>query len=815
MIDRLISFIQDFFSIDCAFLGYTKEASYSTEMNKTQVNAINTYSTDIIEIFEYAMLPFLQYSLRSKTICENELTMIKNEPTNRLKLSTLLMMLEHKKDGWKCMVTYLRENRYDNLADKLEVYIEDHGPMDSAVDLHHISPKGVMLDFIIDFKEKLRRYYQFEYSMVSTMFGCHKSLNHVWVPLKIEEKTRHPRQQDSWNHFELLKLLADSPASVALIKGHPGVGKTTLIKKIAYDWANDHIDQFDLVLVVPLRHVGKTTDFLRLTADYYTHLLHLSTDKMQLLAWMNRLGRNLLVCLDGLEEYSTLAQSPFKNIFNVRLKKRARASIHYPPPMRSYKLLITSRPYACNLIHPDFFSLKFEICPLDNHHLADFVRMYCETNEGERKVHKYLTDNTVLLINVPLILMFVCYLADLNVEIPGNLTLLYERFICHMIKREVQRDALSESIYFDNWKKAPVVKSITDIAFAGCKSGKFQFTHPTLEQFGITKDSFTCGLLLHKFDFAQESLIAEFPHRSIQEFFAALHLYQLILTSDKSERNLAMKEILEMDNLSVFGRFLFGICSEERKFCEMLEWLNPTFCDAKLNLFNFGIFLDLLSASLSDCSEAEAELLGRKLTDSLEQLEIQITKKREEQINTSRIINFSSFNKSFQSGLNLSFLDSYSWSICHIEMPRWSRLAYLCCEQPPNLCEKFDQIQVLVMVYDINKMKHMIDAFPQLPAVSTLIFHTMPAELEVNFNLSHSTTTHSSSQSTQLRHFSFGFGRDQIYKLKEIFAYQPDMDDLIIEVRRDGKVSWVEAKVNKTLSQHQLVDILIGVALNM
>lgn len=206
----------------------------------------------------------------------------------------------------------------------------------------------------------------------------------------------------------LKRLREPQNPHVVLVKGHPGMGKTTLVKKIAYDWAShegNHSDQFSLVLAIPLRYVGPTTNFLLLTADYYSDRLHLSpSGTIRLLNWLNELGRELLICLDGLDEYNCLAQSPFKQIFAAPFERLRPPSVRFPPPSFPYQLLITSRPYACDLVHQDFILLRFEISPLDKNNLTKFVRLYCETDKGLREVIEYLAINADLIIQIPLIL---------------------------------------------------------------------------------------------------------------------------------------------------------------------------------------------------------------------------------------------------------------------------------------------------------------------------------------------------------------------------------------------------------------------------
>ena len=42
-----------------------------------------------------------------------------------------------------------------------------------------------------------------------------------------------------------------------LIKGDPGIGKTTFTHKLAYDWATGNLNNFELVLVIKLKFAEK------------------------------------------------------------------------------------------------------------------------------------------------------------------------------------------------------------------------------------------------------------------------------------------------------------------------------------------------------------------------------------------------------------------------------------------------------------------------------------------------------------------------------------------------------------------------------
>lgn len=133
------------------------------------------------------------------------------------------------------------------------------------------------------------------------MFQDHKHVKDVWDPLRIDENIKNPRQQASFNNIELLKRLAEcKTSSVALVKGHSGMGKTTLVKRNAHDWAIVEA----LLFAVPLRYGGETV--LQLAADYYTKILGLALGhKIELLKCLHQLDRQLLLCFNGFDEYGS------------------------------------------------------------------------------------------------------------------------------------------------------------------------------------------------------------------------------------------------------------------------------------------------------------------------------------------------------------------------------------------------------------------------------------------------------------------------------------------------------------------------------
>lgn len=257
----------------------------------------------------------------------------------------------------------------------------------------------------------------------------------------------------------------------------------------------------------------------------------------------------------------------------------------------------------------------------------------------------------------------------------------------------------------------------------------------------------------------------------------------------------------------------------------MLDWLNPTFDDAEIIeswSFDPSHLLYLLSISLSDCLEPEVKLLAQRVLTSLKQLEKKIKTERKRKVELLPQ-DLSSLNTSFQSDLNLNFLDEdriLSWSLSQVDEPKWSLLTYVAFRLPVHLQEKFEKIQIFMWgMYDLAGM---ISSLDRLPPISTLIVQPGSyVDVEVNFDLNYeiAITTTATSLATQLRHFTFGFKKDCIPSWKGLFSGQLDTDDLIIgETRKTGEkaeINWLTVRVRRSLDQSQLVRILVELALEI
>ena len=86
------------------------------------------------------------------------------------------------------------------------------------------------------------------------------------------------------------------------IKGRPGSGKSTLVKKIAWDWASEMFESFALVLFVPLKLL-RSNDTFEDVIIRQNEILRDEISPEQLRSIFETFGNHCLLILDDLEEF--------------------------------------------------------------------------------------------------------------------------------------------------------------------------------------------------------------------------------------------------------------------------------------------------------------------------------------------------------------------------------------------------------------------------------------------------------------------------------------------------------------------------------
>ena len=299
-------------------------------------------------------------------------------------------------------------------------------------------------------------------------------------------------------------------------KGDPGIGKTTLAKKIAWDWAKRSFTRFSLVFLVFLKLVNPGDAIENVIIQQMPPLEGMGISPCKILQILNKFGPRCLLILDGLDEHASGQNLDVMKI--IEGKK-----------LLYCNTFLTSRPHSVSGIKK-YFNSRVRINGFTRKQAELFARKILD---NEKQVQSVLNYNPagyrqdISLYNCPILLSFMCLLVrydDIDLASESiNSGEIYVRMVRCLYKKFLIRQKQE----FDDSDFVTVLGKIGKLALNTLRTGK-----PLLKRSEVIKqvgvDAFDYGLLIGHEDFRLISdetadIFVTFPHRSIQEFLGALY----------------------------------------------------------------------------------------------------------------------------------------------------------------------------------------------------------------------------------------------------------------------------------------------------
>ena len=309
-----------------------------------------------------------------------------------------------------------------------------------------------------------------------------------------------------------------------LIEGKAGVGKSTFVSELAYDWAcqSTNLEQFKLVLLIELKQTKGSTLKEAIFAQLFPRDFCFSAEK--LFQYISAHQEGVLFILDGYDEINPSELRDVQDLITGKI-------------LRNGTVLVTSRPGKGSRIHW-FMDLRIKITGFNTEDMHEFVLKYFQDNPesaksliAELEMHPVAQD----IARIPLTAVLLCAMWE---EMPHTsllctVTGLFSELTVSLVKRfyarnpcGVSRDA--EDIFSLEDIPQGLLHSLLllgEISLNGLLKDKLIFDLREVEK-RCGRDVLDLGFLSRETSSSRLKPIKKcrFVHRSYQEFLAALWL---------------------------------------------------------------------------------------------------------------------------------------------------------------------------------------------------------------------------------------------------------------------------------------------------
>ncbi len=286
-----------------------------------------------------------------------------------------------------------------------------------------------------------------------------------------------------------------------LIQGMPGVGKTTLCKHVAKEWAEGKILlKYDIVLLIQLRdpQIARASCW----EDFFYHDDKYVREKVVKYVGQQSGGGALLI-FDGFDELSKKDRcrgSLFSDIFNRKKLKES-------------SVIVTSRLYASQNLEP--LSMHYIVLVgFDEDLIKACIKKSIDNEvQAEQLIKRIMEDeNLKNLCVIPNNLAIVLYIyKQENGKIPTSLTELYKKFISNTLDRNAQE--------LTPKKRDKYRTRLEKLAYYGLTEDKLTFNVNDMD----IEESSTLGMMTASESYNSSGVVIayNFLHLTIQEYLAA------------------------------------------------------------------------------------------------------------------------------------------------------------------------------------------------------------------------------------------------------------------------------------------------------
>ena len=332
----------------------------------------------------------------------------------------------------------------------------------------------------------------------------------------------------------LAPLELSDKAQTILIEGAPGIGKTILLKHIAYSWAEQGILQkYELLLLVYLR--DPIVQKMSTTEQLFQYLCKPFGSNATKIAitcseyFLENNGKTLTLLLDGYDEIpeELRGNGLIADILNRQV-------------LPDCGLVVSSRPHASVLLRKQA-TLRVDILGFTEEQRKHYIEHSLNDQSQIKQLTTYLDQHNIIssLCYLPFNILLLLFLYKQGFPLPDNVTELYNIFICLTIRRNLTKYGIiaKQAIIDINSLPEPYgkfIQQLSNLSLQALHKNQLIFTLDEVKQFCPQVESIpgalnAFGLLqaIEHVSIFETTKTFNFLHLSLQEFLSANYITTL------------------------------------------------------------------------------------------------------------------------------------------------------------------------------------------------------------------------------------------------------------------------------------------------
>ncbi|XP_019619654.1 PREDICTED: NACHT, LRR and PYD domains-containing protein 6-like [Branchiostoma belcheri] len=343
-----------------------------------------------------------------------------------------------------------------------------------------------------------------------------------------------------------------------LVEGNAGIGKTTEVSKLAFDWAESEgrspiLEKYDLVFPIALRKVGESQS---LAGCIFDQLLpeDVPFQESDLETYLKGNDR-VLIILDGFDEWSKHEEHDVTKLLTGKI-------------LRECSLLVTTRPSNTPQLHslmcPD---TRVEITGFSQDNVRTYIHKFFKGDQGKAAALVKKMDSSLIpsgILATPILLLLTCIMWEENPDmvLGGRIGPLYDELVSFIIRRHCAKNNVASNQGIpDNIRDALLCAGA--LAFNGLLQNNLVYNKEDVARY-CSGDSLQVLVLLgilHRQESPSRLNPSDqfsFSHKTMQEYFAGLYFAKTLQGEPVQQPTLntylrTAQSVRDLENVVVFA----------------------------------------------------------------------------------------------------------------------------------------------------------------------------------------------------------------------------------------------------------------------